>query len=91
MNNLIHTKENRRYSMIIEGFTAYIEYDIRDGNYVLTHTYVPPGLRGMGAGKKVLEATLADIREKGAKVIPQCPFIVTHLQRNHQYDDMIAS
>ncbi len=90
MANLHHNSETCRYSVDIEGYKAYIDYEFKDGVYALTHTFVPEELRGKGAGKVVLEAVLEELKSKGAKITPVCPFIVTFIKRNPQYGEMVA-
>ncbi len=90
MGDLIHNEEDRRYSLHIDGYETYVEYHVDNGVYVLAHTFVPEELRGKGAGAKLLLAVLDELRSEGARIIPECPFIVTYIKRNPQYKDMVV-
>lgn len=45
-----------------------------DSLFIIDHTEVEPSFEGQGVGKKLVQAAIAYIREKGVKVIPLCPF-----------------
>jgi len=80
-------------------------YEIRDGDRVLgqadyerrgdilvfTHTEVDPDAGEDGLGSTLVRAALDDVRGKGAKVVPQCPFVRGWIDRHQEYADLVAS
>lgn len=58
---------------------------------IIDHTLVSDELKGQGAGKKLLEATVAWAREKGLKIIPICPFAKAVMTKDpERYKDVLA-
>jgi len=56
---------------------------------LLTHAEVPPALRGSGVGARLCRGTLELLRERGERMVPQCPFIVAFVRRHPQYRDLL--
>ncbi|WP_026924776.1 GNAT family N-acetyltransferase [Glycomyces arizonensis] len=70
------------------GVLGYLEYLTREGFTVLPHTEVDRSLRGRGWGDRLARHALDDLRSKGAKVYPTCPFVERWMERHPEYDDM---
>lgn len=79
-----------RYELVVDGVTAIVEYR-RAGDVVdLTHTEVPQALAGRGVGSALARGTLDLVRAAGLKVRPSCPFIAAFIQRDPDYQDLVA-
>jgi uncharacterized protein len=64
-NQLILNQEKKRFELEVEGKIAFIEYILNNENIMfLTHTEVPIGLEGKGAGSAIVLKTLTYIKEK---------------------------
>ncbi|MGB5205109.1 GNAT family N-acetyltransferase [Eudoraea sp.] len=75
--------QKKRFELLIEGETAFIEYIQAKNNIIyLTHTEVPRSLEGNGIGAIIVSKTLEHIRENGFKMAPLCPFVAAYLKRN---------
>ncbi len=86
---LIHNESENQYEFDIKDEKALLKY-IQQGNALaLVHTEVPPDLENQGIAHQLVEKSLDDIRSKGEKIIPICPFVVSFLERNPQYNDLI--
>ncbi|MDF0544107.1 GNAT family N-acetyltransferase [Sphingobium sp. H39-3-25] len=79
-----------RYELKVEGGIAIAAYDRRAGALVFTHTQVPEDLDGQGFGSKLIAGALADVREKGLKVVPLCAFVADYLDRHPEDQDLLA-
>ncbi len=87
---LIHNEERHRYEFRLDGGVAYVEYESAgDGTYRLTHTIVPPQFEGQGIGRELVESVLEALRERGARIIPQCSFIVRYIQRHPEWEPLL--
>ncbi len=87
-----HEPQARRFVAEIDGQTAYITYRARDGSVLeLDHTYVPKGLRGGGIASRLTARALDYARERGARVVPTCPFVAAYIERHTEYRDLRAS
>lgn len=56
----------------------------------LFHTEVDPRLRNRGLGAVLVRAVLDDLRARGDRVIPTCPFVAAFIRRNPEYEDLLA-
>jgi hypothetical protein len=75
--------EKRRYELVVDGEPAgEIDYVLKPDAVVLLHTEVSPGLEGHGLGARLVADALADIRARGLRVVPVCPFVTAYL-RHH--------
>ena len=69
---------------------AYSEYILRPGRLVFTHTIVEPELEGRGIGSQLVREELDDVRRRGLKVTPLCPFVRAYIRRHPEYHDLVA-
>lgn len=70
---------------------AYAEYRLGPGTVTFTHTRVPESFRGRGIGTRLIEAGLALARERGLKVIAQCPFFGAYFRAHPEQQTLLAS
>ncbi|MFG1884990.1 GNAT family N-acetyltransferase [Micromonospora sp. NPDC049102] len=81
-----------RFEILVDdafaGFTAYVPRgkDV----LVFTHTQVDPGFQGKGVGGALIRATLDQVRARGARVVPQCPFVAAFIDKHPEYADLVA-
>ena len=80
--NIVHEKENRRFTLDINGELAKVEYSIRDGKMYLNHSEVPYNLRGEGLGKVLVEKTFEQLTKEGYTAIAVCSYIKAIAQRS---------
>lgn len=73
----------------IDHLTARIDAR-RDGQSLLiTHTEVPPALRGKGIAESMAGALLDHARAHALTVKPFCPFVSKYIARNPEYKALI--
>lgn len=85
-----HNAAANRYEIEIEGHLAVAEYVMEDGRQVFTHTLVPPELRGRGLAEALVRTALDDARAAGRKVVPACSYVAKFIERNSQFQDLLA-
>ena len=56
----------------------------------LDHTETPIAARGHGLASRLTEGVLQEVRERGLKIAPRCPFVVAFLDRHPEYRDLVA-
>lgn len=85
-----NNKEAHRFQVEVDGFTAFIDYKLSGETITLVHTKVPSELEGRGLGSKLVKAALDSSRDDGLKVIPECPFVASYIERHNEYADLVA-
>jgi predicted GNAT family acetyltransferase len=90
MGHVRQNSELRRFEMDVAGGTALAVYQLADGVMTFTHTEVPAALRGRGIGSQMMHGVLQNLRARGLKVVPRCPFVADFINRHPQYADMLA-
>lgn len=77
--------EGGRYVAHIAGesVTGHLEWEPRgEGVRVATHTIVPPAIGGRGIAALLVERLVADAREHGFRIVPQCSYVEAKFARN---------
>lgn len=86
-----HNAEEKRYELEVGGEQAVVEY-IRDGEVLfLTHTYVPEHLEGRGIGSELVRSVLEDVRERGLRIVPLCPFVAVWINRHPDWEPLMKN
>lgn len=80
--------------------SGYLEWEPRpgiaaaDGSEpevrVATHTVVPRPIGGRGVAAQLVERLVADAREKGFRIAPQCSYVADKFSDNPDWSDLRA-
>ncbi|HNA99439.1 MAG TPA: GNAT family N-acetyltransferase [Marmoricola sp.] len=70
---------------------GHIEYETEGSVLTLTHTIVPEEYAGQGIASALVRGVLDDLRERGLRAVPQCPFIASWIEKHPDYQDLVAS
>jgi predicted GNAT family acetyltransferase len=81
---------NHSFEIFIDGRRAFIDYKLRDGNYYLVHTEVPPELEGHGIAGALVEKTFNYLESNGYKMLPYCAYIQSYLKRHPGWERLRA-
>ncbi|MEV4386964.1 GNAT family N-acetyltransferase [Micromonospora sp. NPDC049580] len=80
-----------RFEILVDdalaGFTAYLP---RGEVLVFTHTEVDSGFQGKGVGSALIRGALDQVRARGGRVVPQCPFVAAFIDKHPEYADLVA-
>ena len=60
------------------------------GVRVADHTLVPRELEGRGIAAALVEALVADAREHGFRIVPQCSYVEAKFRRNPDWTNLRA-
>jgi uncharacterized protein len=89
---VVDNPDKRRYEVLIDGEVAGASYyRDRDGVRVVTHTEVAEELEGRGVGGRLVAGALDDIRARGLRVEPMCPFTAAYIEKHAEYGDLVAA
>jgi uncharacterized protein len=84
--------ESRYEAWLGDRVVGIAEYELEDdaGPIVFVHTEVLPDAEGMGVGRGLAKAALADVRDRGLKLVAECSFISGYLRRHPEDEDLVA-
>lgn len=58
---------------------------------VADHTLVPPEIGGRGVAAALVEALIADAREHGFTIVPQCSYVEAQFRRHPEWAELRAA
>jgi predicted GNAT family acetyltransferase len=74
-------------SGLVAGFAAYR----RSGDQItFTHTEVDDAFEGQGVGSTLVRGALDAVRGEGVRVVAQCPFVSSYIDRHREYADLLG-
>jgi predicted GNAT family acetyltransferase len=91
MHTVVHNEIASRFEMPAQGQLCIAQYRLIDGVMWLTHTEVPPALRGRGHAAHVVKAALAHARAHGLKVRPACSYVHSYMRRHPEAHDLMEA
>jgi predicted GNAT family acetyltransferase len=82
--------ERKRYEAYLgTELAGFTDYHVQPAVMTLLHTEIEPAFEGQGVGSRFVAAVLDDIRSRGLRVLPICPFVRAFLQKHPEYDDLV--
>lgn len=86
-----HDPGRDRYTITVDGRQAgHAGYLTRGDALVLVHTEIDPAYQGQGLGGTLAAGALDDIRGRGLRVVPRCPFIAAFIEAHPDYADLVV-
>jgi predicted GNAT family acetyltransferase len=85
-----HNSAESRFEIAVDGRLAVADYELGQGTMVMTHTFVPPELRGKGLAEKVVRAALEYARRENLKVVPACSYVQVFIERNVDFKSLLV-
>ena len=85
-----HNAAESRFETIVDGYLSVADYELSNGQFVMTHTFVPPELRGRGIAEKLVRAALEHARAERRRVVPACSYVGVFLQRHPEYRNLAS-
>ncbi len=89
MGQVQHNQAANRYEVEVGGKTAVAEYRRAGDVVTFTHTKVPRELEGQGIASDLIAGALADVRNQGLKIIPECPYVAGYIERHPDLQDLV--
>ena len=87
--DIVHNEQAKRFETSINGQTGYISYQDQGNTLIYDHTIVPQALGGRGVGSALVKYALNYARENDKKVIPQCSFVASYINKHAEYQDLV--
>lgn len=87
-----HNADAERYEIAVDGaFAGFTEaHPLDDVNVLFPHTVIEPAFEGQGLASKLVTGAFDDIRARGLKIVPTCPYILGWLPKHPEYHDLLA-
>lgn len=83
-------RSEQEFTLEVGGQRAVAAYQLEGDTIVFTHTVVPPEIEGRGVGTKLIRGALDIVRDRGLKVVPQCPFVRAYIDKHPEMRDLLA-
>lgn len=87
---VIHHKEKHQFTMEVDGETAKVDYQLRDGKMYLVYSEVPFNIRGQGIGKILVEKTFEKLTEEGFEAVAVCGYIKSVARNSDTWNAIIG-
>ena len=91
MSDVKDNAEKHRFELSVDGHTAVAVYRLKPGVITFTHTEVPKDLGGRCIGSQLAKGALDQVRARGLKVVPLCPFIKGYIEKHPEYADLVLA
>ena len=77
-----HDDKQQRFSALVSGHRAVLDYRLAGDVMTITHTGVPPAIGGQGVAAELMRAALAAAGAHGWSVNPACSYAAAYMQRH---------
>jgi predicted GNAT family acetyltransferase len=89
---IVDNPSERRYEARLgRKVVGFSTYRLIDDRVVFIHTETDPVVKGQGVATTLAAGALDDVRRRGLKVTPKCPFIAAYIKRHPAYQDLVVS
>lgn len=85
-----HDAAATRFTLDVDGQQARLDYQLRDGRMVITHTGVPQPLEGRGLASQLTHAAFEYAKAQGLNVRPQCSYAAAWAERHPEYSQLLG-
>jgi uncharacterized protein len=89
----VHRDDARgKYYAMIDGHEAHIRFaPAGDRTLDFQHTEVPREVRGRGVADALVRHALEDVRARGERITPTCPFVKAFLAKHPEYQPLAVA
>ncbi|WP_027078882.1 GNAT family N-acetyltransferase [Maribacter antarcticus] len=86
---ILNNKENRRFTLDINGEIAQVDYRLKEGKIYLAHSEVPYNLRGQGIEKVLVEKTFEKLTKENYLAVAVCSSVKAIKNRSNHWSTII--
>ncbi|HTV95707.1 MAG TPA: GNAT family N-acetyltransferase [Steroidobacteraceae bacterium] len=77
-----HDSAAHRFTALVDGERAVLDYTIAAGVMTITHTGVPHAIEGRGVAAELTRKALETARDHGWRVVPACSYAAAYLAKH---------
>ena len=85
-----HERSAHRFVAQVDGAQCVLNYSLAAGVMTITHTGVPPEVRGRGIASALVQAALDAARVEGWRVASACSYASVWMARHPSCHDLLA-
>lgn len=85
-----HNVAEHRFEATVDGLASVADYELRGADLIMTHTFVPPQLRGRGIAEKLVRFALEHARSERLRVVPACSYVALFIERHAEFRPLLA-
>ena len=87
--------DRNRYELIVDDrIVSIADYSVDptgDGDtLIVPHVETDPELRGRGMADRLMRGMLDDLRARGRRIVPVCPFAAAYVRAHPEDRDLVA-
>ncbi len=82
MNIIDHDAHLQRFTTVVDGERAVLEYQVSNRVMSITHTGVPPAIAGRGIAAGLMHAAVTAAGAAGWTVNPVCSYAAAYMRRH---------
>ena len=77
-----HDAASHRFSTVVDGERAVLDYVLDEDTMTITHTGVPRPVAGRGIAAELVRNALAQAHSEGWKVVPACSYAADYMAKH---------
>ena len=85
-----HNQAAQRFEWVEDGVSSELVYELQNGVMSILHTGVPEAVGGRGIAADLAQTALNTASEQGWLVRPVCSYVAAYIQKNPQYQSLLA-
>lgn len=82
--------DTKRFELVVDGYTAFIDYAEEGKAIQLIHTESPEELAGRGVATALIEKSLMYIEDNGYELFPLCPLVYAYIKRHPEWKRIVS-
>jgi uncharacterized protein len=87
VNTISHDESAHRFSTVVDGSSAHLDYTLAGDVMTIIHTRVPSAIGGRGIAARLMQAALNAARAAGWSVTPACSYAVAYMAKHPHGSD----
>ena len=92
VTTVVDRTDTSRYEILRDGqFAGYLDYRDENDHIVLIHVEIEPAFAGQGLAFTLAQGVFDDLRVRGLRVDPQCPFMARWVGKHPEYADLVIA
>lgn len=88
---VIHETKACRFAVLYSEGDAEITYQVESGVMVISHTFVPPALRGKGIAETLARSALTWASQANLRVVPHCSYVARFIDRHPEFKSLLGN